>query len=58
MLLQDITSLFKSLVTNETGLTIALNQNLDHSHRHQNHLLAIHPMGLLNIEDSCAKDYY
>jgi alpha-L-fucosidase 2 len=37
---------------NETGLTIAPGQNLDHSHRHQNHLHAIHPMGLLNIEDS------
>ena len=37
---------------NETGLTIAVNQNLEHSHRHQNHLHAIHPMGLLNIEDS------
>jgi len=41
--------------TNETGLTIAPGQNLDHSHRHQNHLLAIHPLGLLNIEDSSQK---
>ena len=41
--------------TNETGLTIAPGQNLDHSHRHQNHLLAIHPLGLLNIEDSVQK---
>jgi len=41
--------------TNETGLTIAPGQNLDHSHRHQNHLLAIHPLGLLNIEDSAQK---
>jgi alpha-L-fucosidase 2 len=37
---------------NETGLTIAPGQNLEHSHRHQNHLHAIHPMGLLNVEDS------
>lgn len=37
---------------NETGLTIAPGLNLDYSHRHQNHLLAIHPLGLLNIEDS------
>ena len=37
---------------NETGLTIAPGQNLEQSHRHQNHLHAIHPMGLLNIEDS------
>jgi len=41
--------------SNETGLTIAVDQNLDHSHRHQNHLLAIHPLGLLNIEDSIQK---
>ena len=42
----------KDYSINETGLTIAPGQNLDHSHRHQNHLLAIHPMGLLNVEDS------
>ncbi len=41
--------------TNETGLTIAPGQNLEHSHRHQNHLHAIHPLGLLNIEDSLQK---
>ena len=41
--------------SNETGLPIAMNQNLDHSHRHQNHLHAIHPLGLLNIEDSTQK---
>jgi alpha-L-fucosidase 2 len=41
--------------SNETGLTIAVNQNLDHSHRHQNHLHAIHPLGLLNMEDSVQK---
>ncbi|HJS56018.1 MAG TPA: hypothetical protein VJ765_15810 [Chitinophagaceae bacterium] len=41
--------------SNETGLTIAVNQNLEYSHRHQNHLHAIHPMGLLNIEDSAEK---
>ncbi len=33
---------------NETGLTIAPGQNLDESHRHHAHLMAIHPMGLLN----------
>jgi len=38
--------------SNETGLTIAVNQDLDYSHRHQNHLHAIHPLGLLNMEDS------
>ena len=41
--------------TNETGLTIAVNQNLEHSHRHQNHLHSIHPLGLLNVEDSAQK---
>jgi len=41
--------------SNETGLTIAVNQDLDYSHRHQNHLHAIHPLGLLNIEDSTEK---
>jgi len=40
---------------NETGLTIAPGQNLEHSHRHQNHLLAIHPLGLLNVEDSAQR---
>jgi alpha-L-fucosidase 2 len=44
--------LMPELYTNETGITIAVNQDLEHSHRHQNHLHAIHPMGLLNIEDS------
>jgi alpha-L-fucosidase 2 len=38
--------------SNETGLTIAPGQNLEYSHRHQNHLHAIHPLGLLNVEDS------
>ena len=41
--------------SNETGLPIARNQNLDHSHRHQNHLHAIHPLGLLNVEDAAQK---
>ena len=41
--------------SNETGLTITVDQNLEHSHRHQNHLHAIHPLGLLNTEDSLQK---
>ena len=41
--------------SNETGLTIAPGQNLEYSHRHQNHLHAIHPLGLLNVEDSVQK---
>ncbi len=41
--------------SNKSGMPIAVNQNLDFSHRHQNHLLAIHPLGLLNMEDSAQK---
>ena len=36
-------------------LTIASDQNLEDSHRHQNHLHAIHPLGLLNVEDSAER---
>jgi alpha-L-fucosidase 2 len=53
--LKEITGdsrLIPDLFVNETGLAIAVNQNLDYSHRHQNHLHAIHPLGLLNVEDS------
>ena len=45
----------KDYSINETGLTIAPGQNLEYSHRHQNHLHAIHPLGLLNVEDSTEK---
>ena len=45
----------REYAVNETGLMIAPGQNLEHSHRHQNHLLAIHPIGSLNIEDSAQK---
>ena len=48
--------LIPGLSVNETGLTIAVNQNLEYSHRHQNHLHAIHPMGILNMEDSVQKN--
>jgi alpha-L-fucosidase 2 len=41
---------------NETGLTIAPGQNLDESHRHHAHLMAIHPLGILNVEDSAEND--
>ena len=40
---------------NETGLTIAPGQNLEHSHRHHSPYMAIYPLGLLNIEDSSKK---
>ncbi len=50
-----VRSQLPELNINESGLTIAPGQNLDESHRHQNHLLAIHPLGLLNMEDSTQK---
>lgn len=58
-LVKDAVDYFDSLDfydTNETGLTIAPGQNLDYSHRHQNHLLAIHPLGVLNIENPNEKE--
>lgn len=47
---------FPHLDTNETGLTIAPGQNLDESHRHHAHLMAIHPLGILNTEDAMEKE--
>jgi alpha-L-fucosidase 2 len=41
---------------NETGLTVAPGQNLDESHRHFSPYMAIHPLGLLNVEDEKEKD--
>ena len=35
--------------TNETGLCIAPEYPLTHTHRHLSHLLAIHPLGLLDV---------
>ena len=35
---------------NETGLTIAPGQNLDESHRHHAHLMAVYPLALLNAD--------
>ncbi|MCB0710630.1 MAG: hypothetical protein KDC15_14750, partial [Chitinophagaceae bacterium] len=41
---------------NETGLTIAPGQNLDESHRHHAHLMAIYPLGLLSVDDEKQKE--
>lgn len=41
---------------NQTGLTIAPTQDLDESHRHHAHLMAIYPLGLLNVEDPAEKE--
>ena len=46
---------FPELNYNNTGLVIAEIQDLEHSHRHQNHLHAIHPLGILNLEDSIGR---
>lgn len=40
--------LYPDLDTNQTGLTIAPNQNLDESHRHHAHLMAIYPVTQLD----------
>jgi alpha-L-fucosidase 2 len=37
---------------NETGLTVAPGQNLNSSHRHMSHCMAIYPLGLLDINNS------
>jgi len=42
--------------TNQTGLTISKGQNLDASHRHHSHLMAIYPLQLLNVDDSAQKN--
>ena len=41
---------------NETGFTVAPGQNLDESHRHFSPYMAIHPLGLLNVDDQEQKD--
>lgn len=38
-----------------TGLLVSAGQGLDHSHRHHSHLMAIHPLGILNVEDGDAE---
>lgn len=35
----------------KSGLMIYAGQSLTHSHRHHSHLMAIHPLGVLTIED-------
>lgn len=48
--------LYPALDTSQTGLTLAPNQNLDESHRHHAHLMAIYPLGLLNAEEQADKE--
>ncbi|MEO5595128.1 MAG: glycoside hydrolase family 95-like protein [Chitinophagaceae bacterium] len=47
--------LYPDFNVNETGLTIAPGQNLDESHRHHAHLMAIYPLGLLSPVDTAQK---
>ena len=48
--------LYPAFDVNETGLTIAPAQNLEHSHRHHAHLMAIYPLELLNVDVAEEKD--
>lgn len=41
---------------NQTGLTIAPGQKLDQSHRHHAHLMAVYPIGQLDITNEADKD--
>jgi alpha-L-fucosidase 2 len=50
---------YPPLDANLTGLTIAPGQNLEESHRHHAHLMAIYPLGLLtanNVADKAMMD--
>ena len=48
--------LYPALDTNQTGLTLAPDQNLDESHRHHAHLMAIYPLGLLDANIDADKE--
>lgn len=52
----EVNDLYPSLDTNYTGLTLAKGQDLDESHRHHAHLMAIYPLGLLNANVSADKN--
>lgn len=43
--------LYPDFDTNSTGFTIARGQNLDQSHRHHAHLMAIHPLAYVTADD-------
>ena len=47
--------LYPDLDTNFTGLPIAPNQNLDESHRHHAHLMAIYPVTQLDVSNATDK---
>ena len=51
---QDLLSIMNSLaVVGEEGpLKVAPDETLNESHRHFSHLMAIHPLGILNVEGS------
>lgn len=46
---------YPPLDVNHTGLTVAPSQNLEESHRHHAHLMAIYPLGLLTADNIADK---
>ena len=52
---RNILQQFPAFDVNETGLTIAPAQNLDESHRHHAHLMAIYPMCQLDANNEADK---
>jgi alpha-L-fucosidase 2 len=51
-----VKSQLPDLSLNETGLSVAPGYNLDESHRHHSPYMAIHPLGLLNVEEPREKE--
>lgn len=52
---QQILEQLPNYNVNETGLTVAKNQNLDESHRHMSPYMSIYPLALLDINNSSDK---
>jgi len=52
---KNILQQFPNFDVNETGLTIAPNQNLDESHRHHAQLMAIYPIAQLDVNNASEK---
>ena len=48
---KDVLENLASYPADETGLLIYKEQPLTHSHRHHSHLMPIHPLGVLTVED-------
>jgi alpha-L-fucosidase 2 len=54
--IKSAAELYPAFDINATGLSIAPGQNLDQSHRHHAHLMAIYPLGLLDIGKEADKN--